>query len=298
MLAIGLSSKSTDKVKTKPPLTDFPERTNGHKITRKFVNSAIYIEKPLSTTVSSESCSIRPKPSNDHVLETKIKRCSCSVEQRNCPCHSNTNIVSAPKEERGLSMSSSALKSVENKPKIAQYSSSGIFEDPKKQVFKKWIAKKEDEKRRKEIEAKMQVEAKMKEREAMLELERNNFKKWLMNKKKIELEAKKKKEKEMEKRQLKELEKEKKQLENQLKFQLWLKKKEEAQLERKIKEQMDLINKMELKERQMRENEKAFQEWLKNSKHRQKPVPMNKGIETLYSSSVTYVNPNPWKSVA
>ncbi|EFA10588.1 coiled-coil domain-containing protein 34 [Tribolium castaneum] len=251
-------------------------------VVRKFINSAIYVEKPLSANVSSENTSIAGKSSLEDFPEVKTKRCTCSVDQKTCPFHADCPPI--------LKESRKVLKLPESKTKVSQNSKVEI----------KKLIKKEDETRKKVQKQKIVDEAKVKEKEKekLLEQERDNFRKWLMNKKKLEEEAKRKKEKEEEEKQLKELEKEKRQLENQLNFQLWLKKKEEENLEKKIKKQMDLINELERKETQLKDNEKAFNEWLKNSKHRQKPIPLNKGLESLCSStSVTYINPNPWNPI-
>lgn len=69
----------------------------------------------------------------------------------------------------------------------------------------------------------------------------------------------------------------------------------------------------EQKQKRLEENETAYQEWLENTKNRQKPIPMNKGLQSKFkkkfflnhlyvntfpglcsSTSVTYVNPIPW----
>ncbi|XP_044261822.1 DNA ligase 1-like [Tribolium madens] len=265
-------------------MSDFDEK-HSTRVIRKIINSAIYVEKPLSGAVSSENTSIAGKSSNEDFLEPKTKRCTCSVDQKTCPFHASCFIF-FPKETRKV-----AMKVSESRTKVSQ---NAKIPTEKETLIKNWKSKKDEERKKKDQKQKILDEAKMREKEKLLEQERHNFKKWLMNKKKLEEEAKRKKEKEEEEKQLKELEKEKRQLENQLNFQLWLKKKEEN-LEKKIKEQMKLINELERKETQLRENEKAFNEWLKNSKHRQKPLPLNKGLESLCSStSVTYINPNPW----
>lgn len=203
------------------------------QVVRKFINSAIYVEKPLSTTVSSESTSISQKYSSDDLLESpnlKTKRCTCSTDQKTCPCHKNLLLSLSPtrithhQEEKTKTVIKSGYKT----HKVSQRHNNNI--DNKEAIMKNWLIKKEEEKKKRELHDKIIKEKQNKEREILLEQERKNFTIWLMNKKKRELEAKKKKEKQIEDQKARELEKEKRQLENQLNFQLWLKKKEEAHL--------------------------------------------------------------------
>lgn len=277
MLDLVLNNEKVDKPKDDSSLEGLSDTSSrSSHVIRKFINSAIYVEKPLSANVSSENTSISQKCSNEDLFEVKTKRCTCSVDQKTCPCHSNSYFTFIPKETQRKS-----AKVSESKTKVSQNTK---IPNDKDAAIKNWIAKKEEEKRKKEQKEKLLEEAKQKEREKLIEQERNNFKKWLMNKKRLEEEAKKKKEKELEEQQLKELEKEKRQLENQLSFKLWLKKKEEQNLEKKIKKHIELINKLERKESQEKDNEKAFNEWLKNSKYKQKPIPLNKGLQCITQS--------------
>lgn len=51
-------------------------------------------------------------------------------------------------------------------------------------------------------------------------------------------------------------------------------------------------------ERQKRQelNQQAYEEWLRNSKNKPRPIPLNRGLESLRASvSVSYVNPTPWE---
>lgn len=83
-------------------------------------------------------------------------------------------------------------------------------------------------------------------------------------------------------------------------------------LEKRIAEKLTLLQTYAEKQRRMEENEMAYQEWLEGSKNRQKPIPMNRGLESknwlIYnwkncdfgflglrsSASITYINPVPW----
>jgi hypothetical protein len=231
MLEVGVNNQISEQSKDEWSLNNLTDTTNpketNHHVIRKFINSAIYVEKPVASTVSNETIPISQKISNEDLLDNNTKRCTCSVDPKTCPCHGNSFFAFIPKETRKSGVS----KVSESKTKISStcLSSSNVA-DEKEALIKNWIAKKEEEKRKKEMKEKMVLEAKLKEKELLLEQERNNFKKWLTNKKKLEAEAKKKKGREQEEQQLKELEKEKRHLENQLNFQLWVKKKEEVNL--------------------------------------------------------------------
>ncbi|RZB40683.1 hypothetical protein BDFB_001169 [Asbolus verrucosus] len=232
MLDIDVCKQSTEESKEEWSTDHFREKElpkGSTHVIRKFINSAIYVEKPLPATVSSENTSVCQKYSNEDLLDfqsANTKRCTCSVDQKTCPCHGTDFLSFIP----GVLRKGTTISKIsETKTKVSQTFMSSNS-PAKETLIKNWMAKKEEERKKKEMKEKMLLEAKMKERETLLEQERNNFKTWLMNKKKIEMETKKKKQKELEEQQLKELEKEKRQLENQLNFQLWLKKKEEAQL--------------------------------------------------------------------
>lgn len=227
MLDVG--NQSTFREPSDWTLNNFSEKSasrSNAKILRKFINSAIYVEKPVSATVSSGNVS--QKFSSEDLLEIKTKRCVCSLGEKTCPCHIN-NFISALSSEEKLITNPVGFKKPEIKTKISQASVKSSNDKPKVEI-KKITPKNDEEKRKKKLKEMKQRESKLKDKEVLLQQERENFKKWLMNKKKIELENKKKKEREEQEQQLKSLEKEKRQLENQLNFQLWLKKKKEEQL--------------------------------------------------------------------
>ncbi|GLV32107.1 uncharacterized protein CBL_11937 [Carabus blaptoides fortunei] len=126
-------------------------------------------------------------------------------------------------------------------------------------------------------------------------MEQDNFKRWLENKialQKTKAEANKRKLEE-EKRKLQE--QEKREELNRKMYKLWLKKKESEELAKKLKEQERKLQEAEEKKKRMQMNAEAFQDWMKNSVHKPKPVPLNRGLESLRSSvSVSYINPVPW----
>lgn len=237
------------------------------KIIRKFINSAIYVEKSISDQSISQNSS---KDELQEIYSLKTKRCTCATDQKSCFYHWNNS-------QQKLTPAKETKKPVKKGSGVRAKFSSSLQDTGQDQSLKNLIAKKKPEELKKmELLKKMQEEIKLKQRNELLEKERENFKKWLENKKKLELQTKKQKEKELEK--LKQ-EREKKQLENELKFKLWVKRKEEENLEKKIKQQMLLLQELELKENQAKENEGAYEKWLKTSKTKRKPISPNKGIQ-------------------
>lgn len=252
-------------------IIDDKNENEDNKTFRKFISPAIYIEKSISNTSISQSLS---KEELLEIQNLRTKRCTCATDQKTCPYHWNQcqKLISTKE------LIKSATKTQETKTKFSPIS----LESSQDQSIKNWISKKSEERKKIELMKKMQEEIKLKERNDLLEKERQNFKKWLDNKKKLELKTNKQKEKELEEQQLKELEKEKKNLENEINFRLWVKRKEEEDLEKKIRKQALLINQIERKQRQAKENKKAFEKWLKTSTTKQKPISPNKGIECTY----------------
>lgn len=53
-------------------------------------------------------------------------------------------------------------------------------------------------------------------------------------------------------------------------------------VEKRIAEKLAVINMYEQKQKRLEENETAYQEWLESTKNRQKPVPMNKGLQSKF----------------
>lgn len=170
-----------------------------------------------------------------------------------------------------------------------------VDDQQREEAYRRWFAKKARERKRLEEERMKQKETQEKEKQRLLEIERENFKRWLSNKKKEEEKRRREEEKKLEEEKLRLEMKEKRMLENELSYQLWLKKKEEMYLEKKLKEQMKILKENEERKRRLEESLRAYNEWLKNSKNKPKPIPLNQGLQSLRSAvSVTYVNPTPW----
>lgn len=85
-------------------------------------------------------------------------------------------------------------------------------------------------------------------------------------------------------------------IQNGCNFEEWLRKKQEH----KEAEKQESARRVERIREKCRESGSSlsFQEWLKKSKSRPKPVPLNRGFETLKGSTTKmYKNPIPWKNL-
>uniref|UniRef100_A0AAR5PM71 Coiled-coil domain-containing protein n=1 Tax=Dendroctonus ponderosae TaxID=77166 RepID=A0AAR5PM71_DENPD len=137
--------------------------------------------------------------------------------------------------------------------------------DPKEkeEIVQSWIAKKELETRRKALQVAKLNKLKEEERLGLIEKERENFRNWLT-----------------EELRLKQIEKDKKKVESDISYNMWLRRKKKSDLEKRISEKLTLLQTYAEKQKRMEENEMAYQEWLEGSKNRQKPIPMNRGLQS------------------
>ncbi|XP_023311121.1 histone-lysine N-methyltransferase, H3 lysine-79 specific-like [Anoplophora glabripennis] len=298
------------------------------RIIRKFINSAIYVEKPMLgmpplrkkspiflNSGSDGEYTCRTCSSDANETTRMVRGSSISLNSFTPQPEEIVNTKKySPKSSGSCSTNSSSdaesqitVKSI--KPDVHSMGSeiklsltplstdrnSHINVKEKQAVIKQWLEKKDEERKKRKMEEARIKEAKEKERQLLLEKERENFKKWLTEKKQAEERNRKLKELEEEKKKLKEVEKEKRRAENELCFNKWLRRKKKMDLERKIKDKLALIQLYEQKQKRIEDNEKAFEEWLRNSKNKPKPIPLNQGLQSLCSStSVTYINPVPW----
>ncbi|KAG5874407.1 hypothetical protein JTB14_033164 [Gonioctena quinquepunctata] len=292
-------------------------------VVRKFLNPAIYVEKPImpplrkTSPIFTGSSRDGENTSRTMMTDRSVKRCTCVTSPKNCPCHPLGE--KTPSSSRcGESSSSSSdvgsqitvkSKRLPNDSEIklsltsldtgrTDITENTIDIDPKEKEerVKSWLRKKDLEKKKKELEKARLEKAKEEERQQMLERERGNYKKWLARKKVEKEKIEREKERlEEEERKVKEEGNERKQKVNEVSYQSWLRKKKRTELEKKIKEKLALLQVFEEKQKRMEENERAFTSWLENSKNKPKPVPLNQGLKSLCSSlSITYINPVPW----
>lgn len=230
------------------------------RVVRQYINPAIYVEScvydmapfkrsPVFLNYYSDDDSAR--------RVVKVKRCVCLTNPYNCPCHPSipntehsdtsprVNLQSNRKKSNSASVSQVSLKSDETATTLKQNASELKLSIPslattcvsfnldyQQEAFKSWCARKDKERKRIEEERLKQNQLKEEERQRQLEEERENFRRWLLNKKKEEERRRREREFEIEQDKVKEETKEKRRVENELKYKLWLKQKEELYLGR------------------------------------------------------------------
>lgn len=225
------------------------------RIVRQHVNPAIYVDSCIYDMAPFKRSPVlhnfySDDESTHRVI--KIKRCVCLTNSENCPCHSfpssngndsKTSLVSNKRTIVSASLSETSLRSfdtfstIKAQPDdlklsipsiITTCTSTHLDKTEKTEAFKNWCIKKSQERKRAQEERLKQEEIQQKERERLLEIERENFRKWLAKKKKEEEKQKKLKEEALENEKVKGILKEQRKLENELKYRLWLKEKEEV----------------------------------------------------------------------
>ncbi|KAJ8930273.1 hypothetical protein NQ314_016940 [Rhamnusium bicolor] len=232
------------------------------RIIRRFINSAIYVEKPINqmpplrkkspiclhSTSESEYTSCETRIQDNGTTKLAVRSYTSpkltlgsNSEAKNHDLKSKENIESTPKSSTTNSGSDAdsqiTVKSI--KPVLSKLDpdmrisltslttqrTGQIDFTEKEEVLNNWLKRKIQEKKKKEVEEAKIRDAKEKERLIIIEQERENFKKWLAEKKEKEEIKRKNKEREDQERQLKEAEKEKRRVENELCFNMWLRRK-------------------------------------------------------------------------
>lgn len=226
-------------------------------VIRKFINSAIYVEKSVMPPLRKKSLIATNNFTEEFTVRScmsdrSVKICTCISSPEKCRCHSPISFEpkctkSEPVSDASTTSSSSDASQVTVKSKdinsnfasefrlsldLPTDRTSNLNPQEKEEIIKHWLKRKDEEKKKREIlEAKIK-ESKRKERELMIEKERENFKKWLAKKKIEEEKLRKEKDKQELEHKLKEEEKERKLKENQDKFNQWLKRKKRVELGR------------------------------------------------------------------
>ncbi|CAH0555250.1 unnamed protein product [Brassicogethes aeneus] len=292
---------------------------DGQKVVRRFINSAVYVEKVLPNMETEDyRFTTYTMPTRKKTLGgiKKTLKCCCGTDYSDCPCHPNNNINnefngyisnrstnskvsegSFTEIDSQITVKERLKDNAEFRLSLTSLSTQNNFLDSeeKEEIIKNWIRKKQAEKRQRLLKEQKKQEKKQKRREEVLEMERDNFKRWLADKKQEEILRRQEKQKEMEELKQKEEERQKRQQENDLTYKLWLQRKKKDELEKKIRDKIKELEEMEERDRRIEENKIAFQEWVKHSKGKPKPLPSNQGLTSLCSSlSVTYINPVPW----
>lgn len=237
-----------------------PNERERQRVIRKFINSAIYVEKEVTEMPPQRKTSSLLVIDDSGDMRA-TKKCSCS-SMSTCSCDSKKNCFPQGKIRNGFASSDESKErtpesgyrtnsSNENssdatlKPAKADPFNSELrlsltclstnrtcTLDPKErqEIVQNWMTKKEIEKKYKALQEAKIAKQKEEQRQKLIQKERENFKKWLGAKKREEERKRAQKELEMEEEKLKEAEKEKKKVENQINFNLWLRKKRKSDL--------------------------------------------------------------------
>ncbi|XP_060517952.1 coiled-coil domain-containing protein 34-like [Cylas formicarius] len=275
--------------------------TDNIRVVRKFINSAIYVEKPILGMPPTRKISPLSLSAGNpaRVYPTPvIKVSNKDLFSLNSSADSSTDSSNVSQET--IKPGSDTQKFCDElRLSLTQLNSNrtSIEGQEKEELIKSWIARKEAERKRRQVEIERVSRAKEEQRRLLIEKEQENFKKWLAEKRALEEERKKKAQLEEMEAILRAAEKEKKKVENDLNFRLWLRRKKKLDLEKKTKEKIQLIRIYEEKLTRIEENERAYRQWLESSKNKPRPIPLNRGLQSLCSSqSVTYINPLPWNA--
>lgn len=214
-------------------------------VVRKFINRAIYVESSMPACKQNlPFCSVSKK-------FIKVKRCVCATDKENCECHPDNSYEKAEEQDEiNTSYSSNGstnsmttvrenkcLNTTKNEFRLSltslttnatsQYK---IDDREREKIFKEWLAKKKKEKLEQQLREEKLRQQQETERERQLERQREDFRKWLENKKKEEERMRQEKLKQLEMESVKEKMKEKRNLENEIRFQYWLQQKEKDYL--------------------------------------------------------------------
>ncbi|VEN40807.1 unnamed protein product [Callosobruchus maculatus] len=237
------------------------------KVIRKFINSAIYVEKPIMpplrkksiifTDYSSDGDTQRSARSSRY--DRAIKRCTCNTSRESCPCHANRRQNSARTNRSGASGDLRSSKTFETSEESSSDTGSQVTVKSRKASRGGSRAEYELKLSSSPLSSTRSMDLDPKEKDEVI-------KNWLKKKD----EEKKRKEKEdakiraqKEKEKQAQLEKEK---EN---FKKWLENKriqEEKAKKEKDRKEKEKQMKEEEKLRKQKENEATFNMWLKKKK--------------------------------
>lgn len=235
---------------------DFEHKT----VIRKFINSAIYVEKSVMPPFRKRSpivVSDGEPTVRSSVSDKTIRRYSSISSSQICPCRptSDTHNLQYSQSEPVSDASTDASSSTDgSQVTVKSKKTDNALDDQlqfpldlstsnlsvrsrremdpyeKQETIRIWLQQKDEEKRRREREEAKLRELKEKQRQIIIDKERENFKKWLAKKKLEEEIARKEKEKKELDKKRREEEKERRQKENEERFNQWLQKKKRAEL--------------------------------------------------------------------
>lgn len=249
-------------------ISDLNENDKQHasRVIRKYINSAIYVEKEVAEMLPQRKTSCLLDQENakddsdyenydqyrnkDNKRQNDGSRKSLSKYSLTNPLKPENNQKTSPEsgyrttgqseQSEHSYMSGSTVKpsSLTNFNSELKLSLSCLNTDrtstldprEKQEIVQNWITKKERQQKRKALKEAREAKRKEEERLLVIEKERENFKRWLAEKKKEEERKKAQKELEEQQEKLKEAEKERQKIENEIKFNHWLRRKRKDDL--------------------------------------------------------------------
>lgn len=238
------------------------DKQHASRVIRKYINSAIYVEKEVAEMLPQRktSCLLDRENAKDdsdyenygqyHNKDNKRlndgSRKSLSKYSLTNPLKPENNQKTSPEsgyrttgqseQSEHSYMSGSTVKPNFNSELKLSLSclntdrTSTLDPREKQEIVQNWITKKERQQKRKALKEAREAKRKEEEQLLLIEKERENFKRWLAEKKKEEERKKAQKELEEQQEKLKEAEKERQKIENEIKFNHWLRRKRKDDL--------------------------------------------------------------------
>lgn len=238
-------------------INDLNEGNQQHasRVIRKYINSAIYVEKEVAEMLPQRktSClldqenpkdygqynSNENKRLNDGSHKTLKNTLKLENNQKTSPESGYRTTGQSEQSENsymsGSTVKPSSLTNFNNELKLSLTClntdrTSTLDPREKEEIVQNWLTKKERQQKRKALKEAREAKRKEEERLLLIEKERENFKRWLAEKKKEEEQKKAQKELEEQQEKLKEAEKERQKIENEIKFNHWLRRKRKDDL--------------------------------------------------------------------
>ncbi|XP_058457562.1 uncharacterized protein LOC131434644 [Malaya genurostris] len=231
---------------------------------------------------------------NQAVFISKDRQAKDSEDEDSDSCSVASTLMNGPLEvKREYDSDSSTTQTVT--PII---STKRVY-DPS--AYDRWLkAKNESETKRKEQERmrKRREEAKKKmEEEKRKQENEEKLKRWMERK-----EQEKQKQKKQQEKKKKNSETNKKWLPNEesiTNFNVWLSRVKQQEEQTKLRQLAKQRMEEEFKQQRQDLSKMFYDEWLKTSKSKPKPVPLNRGTESLRGTiSELFINPKPWQTTS
>lgn len=276
---------------------------------RRYINPAICVEKLESAhSVSdlNDDTHTTPHPHTTHRSNStpflSVRDSACSVRRISCNLDLNiqgnddgdSTVYGTTYREHGSDTFRLSVASLSTTTTTKE--DRAMNEQKKREAFKQWMAKKEQERKEKIRREKLrQQPAKVISEEEREE----SYRRWL-EQKRIQSERRKAEMSVQQYRLNENIERERAKRENAKEEKLteWVRKKEEEMKKMKTREERAAARAAIENEKRRVNGQKAYRDWLRTSKNKPLPVPLNQGELSMRGTvSDMYINPVPWKSL-